>query len=270
MIMDARVRAGWIEATRRPRAESELRRGRWRLNGEGQSIAQIRKAEERGSERTCIVTGEKGRRRRCCALRCRRRRRGHARHPPQAAGSRRLDAARAPRSWRAPPRRARFRAAFARRPKPRPISPRRSTRCSSGDALQFLSMVNKAGLVVAGAAKVEAAIEAGDVVGVDLRPATAPPTGPRSWSSGAGPLGERPERRTDKSLLFEPIGFGIGEGKCDTCCAQLGRGERGLPREGRASASISGERGRTTAAAIERRRRAGRRADDAWRAERIG
>lgn len=34
------------------------------------------------------------------------------------------------------------------------------------DALQFLSIVNKAGLVVAGAAKVEAAIQAGAVVGL--------------------------------------------------------------------------------------------------------
>jgi predicted RNA-binding protein YlxR (DUF448 family) len=34
------------------------------------------------------------------------------------------------------------------------------------DALQFLSIVNKAGLVVAGAAKVEAAIHAGSVVGL--------------------------------------------------------------------------------------------------------
>ncbi len=68
------------------------------------------------------------------------------------------------------------------------------------DALQFLSLVNKAGLVVAGAAKVEAAIAAGEVVGADPRRATARPTGRPSSIACCAALGRSRGRGPRESI----------------------------------------------------------------------
>ena len=88
------------------------------------------------------------------------------------------------------------------------------------DALNFLSLVNKAGLVVAGAMKVDAAIRAGRLVGAHScerrlarRRGKARTARQRCFRRTRGP------GSANKSLLIGPIGFGIGEGKCDTCSA---------------------------------------------------
>ena len=108
--------------------------------------------------------------------------------------------------------------------------------CSSRTRLQFLSIVNKAGLVVAGARKVEAAIAAGRIVALIHARDGASDGAAKLERLRADASGEAADAvATNKSLLFAPIGFGIGEDKCDTCSAQCGRGERGLPREGRAA-----------------------------------
>ena len=51
-------------------------------------------------------------------------------------------------------------------------------------------------------------------------------------AAGETRRGRGTESARNKSLRLGPIGFGIGEGKCDTCCAQARGGERGLPRKG--------------------------------------
>ena len=87
------------------------------------------------------------------------------------------------------------------------------------DALQSLSIANKAGLVVAGAFKVDSAIEAGGVAALD--------SGERRGARRSGQAGPRAARKTRpgsgrcrarRSLHVAPIGFGVGTGKCDTCC----------------------------------------------------
>ena len=138
------------------------------------------------------------------------------------------------------------------------------------DALQSLSMANKAGLVVAGAFKVDASDRRWRGRGAD--------SGQRrraGWGRQAGPSLARQagsggrNDRAHKCLLFEPIGFGVREGKCDTCCAQIWSGEFGLSRKGGAFASLSRERcGRGNQ--DRKRRRAGRQRRDAWPAGRIG
>ena len=133
-----------------------------------------------GSERTCIVTGEKGPPEAMLRFALAGDGVGRARHPPascpaaacgrgSSADGRQAAAqagllARLPRQGEAPPALADDLDALLER-----------------DALQFLSMVNKAGSVVTGASKVEAAIAAGDVVGADSGAATARPTGRPSW-----------------------------------------------------------------------------------------
>ncbi len=90
----------------------------------------------------------------------------------------------------------------------------------------------------------------------------------RTGAEGAARRGLR-SRRPDQSLLFKSIGFGIGEGKCDTCCAQIRRGDLGLPDAGRAAAPFSRGRG-GRGSQNRRRRRAGRKCDGAWPSGRIG
>ena len=98
------------------------------------------------------------------------------------------------------------------------------------DALQFLSIVNKAGLIVTGAAKVETAIRGGDILAlIHARDGAADGTAKLERIARARFGSRRGPDRANKSLLFKPIGFGIGEDKCDTCSAWRGRGERGVP-----------------------------------------
>ncbi len=85
----------------------------------------------------------------------------------------------------------------------------------------------------------------------------------RRGQTGTGAEGARlgvggRSRRPDQSLLVESIGFGIGEGKCDTCCAQIRRSDLGLPRAGGAAAPFSRDREADAEREDRRRRRAGR------------
>ena len=117
------------------------------------------------------------------------------------------------------------------------------------DALQALAMANKAGLVVAGAGKVEGlggSQSAGSPGSCERR---QPRRNPQSGSFGS-PAPRRRGRchRPHPNLSFRPIGFGIGAHKCDTRCGGRGNGRRrvcvaiaetgSLPRE-----SAGGSRG---------------------------
>ncbi len=111
------------------------------------------------------------------------------------------------------------------------------------DALQSLSMANKVGLVIAGAFKVNSAI-ADDGVAVLIQAADGAADG---LAKRERALRSRPDDGTavarTQSLLVASIGFGIGEGKCDTCCSQIRRSDIGLPGAGRAAALFSRDRG---------------------------
>ena len=110
------------------------------------------------------------------------------------------------------------------------------------DALQSLSMANKAGLVVAGAFKVDSAIARWR----GRRPDPGRRRSrrrPRQTRTGAQEPGRRRGGgRPARSLLVASIGFGVGEGKCDTCCSQIRRSDIGLPGAGRAAAPFSCDR----------------------------
>ena len=111
------------------------------------------------------------------------------------------------------------------------------------DALQSLSIANKAGLVVAGAFKVDSAIEAGGVVALIQASDGAADGAAKRVQALRVKLGPEADAvvRVD---LFEsaPIGFGIGAGKCDTCCPQTWGGEFGLSCKGGSFAPLSRRR----------------------------
>ena len=138
------------------------------------------------------------------------------------------------------------------------------------DALQSLSIANKAGLVVAGAFKVDAAIESGPVAALIQASDGAPDGAAKRAQALAATLGQAAESRPARQIVHvAAIGFGIGEGKCDTCCAQTRRSEFGLPREGGSFAPLSRKRsGRDNQ--DRARRRAGRSGRNAWQAHKIG
>ena len=133
-------------------------------------------------------------------------------------------------------------------------------RLLEADALQFLSLVNKAG------SDRDRRVQGrgGDRRGQGRRPHPRQRRlgrrGPQARSPAA-----RPRRRgcagpADQYLCLAPIGFGAGEDKCDTCSAHRGRGQRGLSREGGAFDAISdGRRDAFDAGGRFRRRRRGRR-----------
>ena len=126
------------------------------------------------------------------------------------------------------------------------------------DALQSLSIANKAGLVVAGAFKVDAAIESGGVAALIQASDGAPDGAAKRAHVLTAKLGLGGKSgRARRSVHVAAIGFGIGEGKCDTCCPQTGRSEFGLSRKGGSFAPLS----RTRSGRDNRdraRRRAGR------------
>ena len=123
------------------------------------------KSEDSGPERTCIVTGLAGRAGGDVALRAVRRGRGDARYPGQAARPRRLDAARQRRGAPGGAEQA-FARGFRKPVRVGPEVAEDVDRLLEQDSLRFLSLVNKAGLVITGAAKVEAAIRAGRLAGL--------------------------------------------------------------------------------------------------------
>ena len=101
------------------------------------------------------------------------------------------------------------------------------------DALQSLSIANKAGLVVAGAFKVDSAIEAGGVVALIQASDGAPDGAAKRVQALRVKLGPEADAVVARrSLQVEAIGFGIGPGKCDTCCSQTRGGEFGLSCKG--------------------------------------
>ena len=160
MILDARVRAGWIEApapgrkarrTKRKARRPERRRKDFRLRARAPS-------DEGGSERPASPRGPRGRPRPCFASRSAGRR-GRPRHPPQAPRSGRVDELQR-RGGSPRLRQGRVRPRFPRQSRSRADLADAVDALLERDALQSLAIANKAGLVVAGAFKVDAASNA--------------------------------------------------------------------------------------------------------------
>ena len=111
------------------------------------------------------------------------------------------------------------------------------------DALQSLSMANKAGL--AGRRRVQ-----GRRRDRGWRDRCPDPGLRRRRRRGSPSANGRCRSRDGGGAavarlnLFssQSIGFGIREGKCDTCCSQIWRGDIGLPGAGRAAALFSRDR----------------------------
>jgi predicted RNA-binding protein YlxR (DUF448 family) len=128
-------------------------------------LSKLEAFEESGSERTCIVTGWKGPPE--AMLRFALSGEGAVvpdirRRLPGRGVWTRLDAA----TVRQAATKQAFARAFRAPARAEPELAATVDRLLEDDALQFLSMVNKAGQIVAGAFKVEAAIGAGEVVGL--------------------------------------------------------------------------------------------------------
>ena len=179
--------------------------------------------DERGSERTCVVSGEKG--------------------PPEAmlrfalsgAGDVVPDVRRKlpgrgvwTRLDFATVRQAAMKQAFSRgfrvHANAAPELAEDVDRLLERDALQFLSIVNKAGLIVAGAAKVEAAIAAGAVVGLIHAADGAPDGASKLQRLLRGRLGEAADavRRIN---LFSSGQLDLALGRANVIHAALNAGE---------------------------------------------
>ena len=107
--------------------------------------------------------------------------------------------------------------------------PTTSTACCERTALQGLSLANKAGRGHHGFAKVEAAIGRQARRRADSCDAKRREDGRSKLAGRCADASARPYlafRCIRVSCRIERIGFGIGPGKCDTCCARRGRGER--------------------------------------------
>jgi uncharacterized protein len=179
--------------------------------------------EEVGSERTCAVSGDKG--------------------PPEAmlrfalsgAGEVTPDIRRKlpgrgvwTRLDFATVRQAAAKQAFSRGFRTKAVAPadlaETVDRLLERDALQFLSIVNKAGLVVAGAAKVEAAVAAGGVVALIHASDGAPDGAAKLERLLRGRLGETAEtvRRIN---LFPSRQLDLALGRTNVIHAALNAGE---------------------------------------------
>ena len=96
------------------------------------------------------------------------------------------------------------------------------------DCLQSLSLANKAGTVVTGFTRVEAAIESGHVaLLLHAKDASAeePPSSRRRCEGSSVR-----HSAAGRSFRLGPIGFGTRAGKCGTRSAQSGAGEQSLSR----------------------------------------
>jgi uncharacterized protein len=94
------------------------------------------------------------------------------------------------------------------------------------DALQFLSIVNKAGLIVTGAAKVEAAIRGGDILAlVHARDGSADGTA-KLERIARGRFGGDPDRIA-RINLFSSSQLDLALGRTNVIHAALGAGEAG-------------------------------------------
>jgi uncharacterized protein len=92
------------------------------------------------------------------------------------------------------------------------------------DALQFLSIANKAGLVTTGAAKVEAAIRGGDVVALVAASDGAPDGAAKLDRIARGRLGAEAERIV-RINLFSSAQLDLALGRTNVIHAALGAGE---------------------------------------------
>ena len=138
------------------------------------------------------------------------------------------------------------------------------------DALQFLSIVNKAGLVVAGAFKVESAIEAGRGRGAD--------PGERRRSRRGGEARPAPcARGSARGLetiarvnLFTSRQLDLALGRANVIHAALKRARRARPFSQGWIVCAAIARAKRRGDQDRERRRAGRRGRNAWQAGRIG
>lgn len=92
------------------------------------------------------------------------------------------------------------------------------------DALQFLSIVNKAGLVVTGAAKVEAAVRAGDVVALIHASDGSPDGTAKLERLATGRFGAEADRIA-RINLFSSSQLDLALGRTNVIHAALGAGE---------------------------------------------
>ena len=89
--------------------------------------------------------------------------------------------------------------------------------------LQMLALANKAGLVIAGFGKVATALEGR---GARARRSDQQRRGRPAEDRAVRPSrrgGDRDRCENRHNIYVEPIGFGVGPHKCDTCCARGGR-----------------------------------------------
>ena len=94
---------------------------------------------------------------------------------------------------------------------------------------QGLSLANKAGAVVTGFAKVEAAIAGKPVVALIHATEAAEDGRKKARGQLRKRFGEAISAfRSIQDFSNRRIGFGIGPVKCDTCCARRGRWQRRL------------------------------------------
>ena len=181
------------------------------------------KRESEGSERTCIVTGEKG--------------------PPEAM----LHFALSPSGEVAPDlkrklpgrgvwtrlsraavaqavRKQAFSRGFKQKAIAAPDLADQVDRLIERDALQFLSIVNKSGLVITGAAKVEAAIRAGAIAAL-VHAADGAPDGIAKLERLAnGRFGDRAEA-VARIILFSSSQLDLALGRTNVIHAALGAGD---------------------------------------------
>ena len=181
------------------------------------------KPDKRGSERTCVVTGEKG--------------------PPEAM----IHFALSPAGDVVPDLRRRLpgrgvwtkmssavveaavrKQAFSRGFKTKAAAPadlaQKLDLIIEQDALQFLSIVNKAGLIVTGAAKVESAIRGGDIVAL-IHARDGSPDGTAKLERLAGGRFGAAADRIVRINLFSSSQLDLALGRTNVIHAALGAGE---------------------------------------------
>ncbi len=93
--------------------------------------------------------------------------------------------------------------------------------------LQALSLAKKAGQVVAGFFKAEAAIKAGSVIGL-IHASDGGSDGSRKLSQALRRQIRRPRKGGNQTIYVPSIEFGTRRHKCDTCSAHRRGGERGV------------------------------------------
>ncbi len=121
-------------------------------------------------------------------------------------------------------RRQAFSRGFKTRAAASPDLARDLDRMIEGDALQFLSIANKAGLVTTGAAKVEAAIRSGDVVAL-IAASDGSPDGAAKLDRIARGRPDADAERIARINLFSSSQLDLALGRTNVIHAALGAGE---------------------------------------------